>query len=703
MLESLEGRMLLGGDPFPDLGLLEHPDNPVVRMQTDRGPIFIELLQHEVPETVKRFLWRIHEFTNNQSFFHHLEPGVRLDGATWVMSDEVSAQTLVPNGRRITEYPEVFRANTARTIAAKSIFTGNANQPSVESLVFNLADNTAVHPSNDFKVFARVLDDASWAIIEDIATLPVRSFTGAANIAAFDGALLTDVPVDEAYTSGDPVSSDIVVRSSDFALIRQSGAPDYYRHTVYSAEGFTGATINEFVPMVNPNNVDVHYEIRVRYEQGDGFYGYLRDDLVTRGVIAANSRGGVTISTRNNWGAAEVIAGRGYAIEVVSTLPIGANFSHYDYGIATGESFVGTLDTTWFIGDVEKAEGIHDFLLWYNASPESATVTLTFTPDSGVPLAPITFSTEAFRRGGVNIGQHADIPAGLYSVTIQSTTPLIASVSHYEDDELFEDREGWGAVGQSGAPSTVGIVPIAYERGGEIRADGDDVGFVFFNPGATSAEVSIEFYEPGSTTPLLTNSAVATVAPGGRQRLLINSDNLPDVPTLIAVIRSTEAVFSSQWYKRIEDSYAAGVAVTAGTTFHFAEGFIDPSRTGANALQESLTIFNPMGTAFGVADQAAALTITFRFIDGTSISIERSVGGGTGLNLQLSLLPELIEEANEREHYFYSMEVSSDVPIIAQFMHTDAMLGLSIGAGGGFSSYGTTTGSLTRIEDLGDV
>src|SRR5688572_16279054 len=94
MMESLEGRLLLGGDPFPDLGLLEHPDNPVVRMQTDRGPIFIEVLANEVPQTAERFLWRIDQFAINQSFFHHLEPGVRLDGGTWYMLDEVGPETL---------------------------------------------------------------------------------------------------------------------------------------------------------------------------------------------------------------------------------------------------------------------------------------------------------------------------------------------------------------------------------------------------------------------------------------------------------------------------------------------------------------------------------------------------------------------------------------------------------------------------------
>jgi hypothetical protein len=41
--------------------------------------------------------------------------------------------------------------------------------------------------------------------------------------------------------------------------------------------------------------------------------------------------------------------------------------------------------------------------------------------------------------------------------------------------------------------------------------------------------------------------------------------------------------------------------------------------------------------------------------------------------------------------------------VVAQFLHTDTSLGTQFGAGGGFSSFGTAFGPLTRLDDLGDV
>lgn len=697
-MEALEGRVLLGGDPFPSLSLLEHPDNPVVRMSTERGDIFIELLANEAPNTVANFL----EFLDNpnvgQTFFHELIPGVSLQGGTWFFledenNDYTSTDSLNAAIPMIHDMNEAGRANTERTIAA--YFFPDPNFPVQYSapMVFNLADNSSVHPTSQYVVFARVLDDNSWDVVQDIASLPTGNFGTAPNVYPGIQVYLPNVPLDEAYTSGDPANPGVVVQVPDMTLVRQSGAPDYYRYATYSAEGFTGATISEFIPIVNPNNDEVYYEVRVRYERGVG-QDTTRDDLVFRGSIAANSRGGVTISTPDTWDAALALANRPYAIEVVSTLIVSANLSHYDFGIATGESFVSIFDTDWFFGDVQKNSGFtNDFILWYNNNPVSADVTLTFIRGSDNFSTTITFRTEAFRRGGMNIDTTGVLTEGVYSVIVESTVPILASFTHYDDAEEIPVRDGYASIGQQGEASHVGVIPIAAHAGSDPVTS--DFNFAAYNPNGAAADITIDFFVPGATLPMFTSTL--TVAAGETGRL---TRQLLSEETFIAVYRSTLAVHSSYSFIRNEDSYSTPVGTHAGADFHFAEGFTDPARTSSHELEETLTIFNPFGTVFDLATEDASITLTFRYADGHTFSINRTVEGGTGLNINISELQEVIDQAVLNNRYFYSIEVSSDLPVIAQLMHTDISLGLISHAGGGFSSLGASLGTLDRLEDV---
>jgi len=705
LMELLETRRLLGGDPFPSLSLLEHPDNPVVRMTTERGDIFIELLANEAPQTVELFLRQVSEFALNQTFFNRLTPGVALEGAMWSLLPDLNQDgtygldDLFRNGGHVDVLGETNRANTERTIAATQRPDGFMGFLEPAVLVINLGDNTVTHPSEQYVVFARILDDNSWDVVQDIAALPLADFTGADNIemaAGFVAAQLNSVPVDAAYTNGDPVSPEIVVQAMDLSLIRQFGAPDHYRHTIYTAEGFTGSTISEFIPIANPNDAEVHYEVRVRYERNSEEFGYIRDDLVIRSTIAANSRGGVTVSTSETWQTAPVASNRPYSVEIISTLPLAANSSRYDFGVATGEAFTSTLDTTWFIGDVEKAMG-NDFLLVYNPNPIATQVTLTFTNEANETLDPITLTLEAFRRGGLNIRDRVELANGRYSVIVQATQSVLAQISHFGLTALAPPIDGFAAIGESGAPSTVGVVPIGFEGGTPFDPFST---MTFFNPSKGEAVVSLDIYVSGSSAPVQSIANVATLASGERARVRLETlIQVADEGPLTIVYRSTVPVFSAASFVRNEDSYSAPVGIVASTGVHFAEGFTEPARTG-DALEEMLNIFNPYGEAFGVTDQAADVTLTFRYADGFTFSIDRSVAGGSMLTIDVSRLAEIIEQAETNDRFYYSIEVMSSVPILAQMRHTDRTLNLPGNLGGGFTTLGMAFGTLVRVDEL---
>ncbi|HYE02108.1 MAG TPA: hypothetical protein VD963_02615, partial [Phycisphaerales bacterium] len=96
-------------------------------------------------------------------------------------------------------------------------------------------------------------------------------------------------------------------------------------HFLYYPEGFSSSSIDEFVPLVNPNGVDVSFTVIARYEVG------VRDQVIATGSVPANSRGGITISSRS--GSALVRRDEPYALEIRSDGQLGATLSHYDFGV----------------------------------------------------------------------------------------------------------------------------------------------------------------------------------------------------------------------------------------------------------------------------------------------------------------------------------------------------------------------------------
>src|SRR5206468_142458 len=78
-----------------------------------------------------------------------------------------------------------------------------------------------------------------------------------------------------------------------------------------------------------------------------------------------------------------------------------------------------------------------------------------------------------------------------------------------------------------------------------------------------------------------------------------------------------------------QDLFSTQVASTAALEVHFAEGFLDPSRTGLAAVNEAYSLFNPNWTHFGAVERDAEVTLTFRFGDGGILEFHQVVAPGT--------------------------------------------------------------------------
>src|SRR5690606_15989045 len=219
----------------------------------------------------------------------------------------------------------------------------------------------------------------------------------------------------------------------------------------YYPEGFAGSTINEFLPLANPNDEAVSYQVIARFEVGQ------RDMVIATGVMAAHARDGITISRFQNPELNLVPQGVPYALEVHATAPVSANLSHYDFGTATGETFTKEASTLWALADGVKGADKFDFLVWQNVTGEDADVTVTFYAEDGT-VSSMVMKTEAYRRNGLAIANTDIVPEGRFSVRLESTQPIVAALTHYSP---AGEAYGFTTLGATGPGSTAGIAPMA--------------------------------------------------------------------------------------------------------------------------------------------------------------------------------------------------------------------------------------------------
>lgn len=708
-LEQLEQRQVFSPTPFPDLAMLEDRSNPVLRLNTTYGDIDIELFNHQAPSLVSAFLAGLNRgVTCDQTYFHRLLPGISLQGGLFGSFPGHPEFGAIPVCEPI-ENPSplgIERANTQRTIATGMLL--DTGPVGTSPFIINLTDNSSRYDADQIVVFARVIDDRSWDVVQTIASLSVADLTSDTPFTGFFAGSWHNVPITRPFDPGsegepgDSVTPGLIPQIRDLSIIRPIGAPDYYQYTVFEPEGYLNLNIREYVPIENPHDVPVYYELTAHYEN-DGSGSLQRDDVVGVGVIAPHSRGGVRLITGED-GANLDLHDRPFALRLRSTMPLAATLSHYDFGATLSQAFTDTTANTWYFPNARKFTGVADFLVWFNPGCDDTTVTVTLTNEAGDVLTPIVFSSAQLRRGGLNFGQNGLIPEGNYSIRVDADQPIIVSRSHYvRQGGAMAVPTGYSELGSHGAASAIGVLPFAADPGTSPPAPNNDtLAFFAVNPGMQVAHVSLELYRPGATTPDVTLPDAIIIGAGRSASVgYILPTGVTDQFTL--VYRSDVPIYGSFEVRRSEGGYGGAVPVVAGTDFHFADGFTDPSRTHSNVLEELVHLFNPHAGGLGATEHDAAVMLTFRFTDGFTFTLSRAVAAGTMQRIDLTALPELMQQASMNGRYFYSIEISSDVPILAQMLHADVTLGGSgmRRMGGGFITDGSYFGPRVRLDMLG--
>ncbi|MDX2147224.1 MAG: S8 family serine peptidase [Planctomycetota bacterium] len=463
---------------------------------------------------------------------------------------------------------------------------------------------------------------------------------------------------------------------------------------VFYPEGWSNErTIDEFIPLVNPNDQPVSYLVIAHYERrASGDAGSPLSVVVAEGTIPANSRGGVSITTRGGIGRSLVRLERGYAIEVQSTLPVGAVLAHYDNfnpnqqaaGVATGEALTSVTANSWFFTSVIKQPGQNfEFLLFFNPSDSSASVTVSFVRD-GAETASVTFPVYANNRWGLAINDLPALANGTYGVIVTSTQAILAAHSAYTTDGQGDST--LGLPGEGNSPGTQGRFPFI-DRSAALSAE-----LLFLNTGTQPAVVRMSAQAQDGAT-ALENTLV--IQPNIPTRFSLDwTTALGQVPITISYT-SNQPVAASVFQNSAQrgDSIFYPSAVVGATTWAIADAYLLRSQVGVNYFQ-FLTVANP-------SDTVANVTIDYLLYDfrsswsnnGQSFRVSRQVQvPARGLvSIPLHAADSVPVTFDNRPEVHFSLVARGDRPIVTTYTHWD------LTQGGGWDSWATPVGPLVRV------
>jgi len=439
-------------------------------------------------------------------------------------------------------------------------------------------------------------------------------------------------------------------------------------------EGFANAKTSTFVPVANPNDRPTRVVVIARYETG------ARDEILGDFEIEANARGGLTITRPNLFASGESLVRptTPFSVEVRSEVPVAASFSHFDEFLIVGgqagigESFINRADTRWTFGEVQKDDGIRDFLLLQNTTDEQVKITFTFFSETGETFQ-TTLDVEAQRRSGLDVenvvldnGQ--SLPEGVYGVEMDAEGEIVASLSHFNTTTS-------GAFAAAGVPGPGSLRGISPEGQIGLRAEEERLGVL--NTNSTPADVVLSFIFANGTT---FRSEIEVPA---ESRAGIRVEELPNFPVgqpYSVSFESDVPVSMTIPTTALGDEFASSFSDEAFTLWSFGEGFRPANGT---SVEEYLRLFNP-------SSQDTLVEITLEFDKGLGQeTFRRTVPAGRVQ--EFDLFDFVTGEERRSQRVFFSITVKSAEPIVAYMGHFDQFFP------GGFGTLGTPLGTPTPI------
>ncbi|MFN0132363.1 MAG: hypothetical protein ACKVW3_07530 [Phycisphaerales bacterium] len=454
--------------------------------------------------------------------------------------------------------------------------------------------------------------------------------------------------------------------------VRIDTAPETF--FLYYPEGFSSARVREYVSIGNANNHEVNYTIRLRYEGNDP-----ETVIVNNGTIAANSRGGITISNGPSGALPGVLLNRPYAIVVESDGFLAANISHYDFGNTLGEAFTGEPSTQWSFARGTKFPGsIQDFLVYYNPNPSAAVVTLTAYYPNGQSVA-FSQTVQGNRRLGWNFNDTPMLQNGEFSFVVTSAPAnpadehigIVAALSHYD----LDTASGYAVLGDADGGATSGVIP------GIQNQLGATTNITFFNNSNTATTIGLVGKYVSSGLPDL----VRPISIGAFERLTFTPAELGLVADQAVGLRydaSTKITVLAETVQ-FNDSDATQGANRAGTSWFVGDAFINRNKAGTLYF-ETAFFYNPTTDPLNI-------TLDFIYRQGTVTSHTFTVGAKDFQLINLHQLPAVL---NSYVFNYFAVQATASAPFVMSMNHYDLVLQ------GGWSTKGAPLGLTEPITNI---
>lgn len=568
-----------------------------------------------------------------------------------------------------TFFPKV---NVERTIAMAKL--GSNPDSATNQWFINLDDNSENldNQNGGFTVFARVITDASWTVVTNIAALAVDNFVDINN--PISGAL-TEVPVQSGHTTGGDLDEDFVVDFINVEVIKRQGSMDFFTESFVIPEGYvdTGAAITETLKIANASGMDASFQIIFHYEKGE------RDQVVLSSSIASLRHLDVPLTGTGSL-ITEPRFDTPFSIEIQSTTPLTATLRHSDFGGTVEESFVSPtlLTDTWGANSLmswgfadpgvtgrspsDPGATFRPFLLWHNTSNATANITATFFLQGGGTWE-IQKQVGAYRRGGLEIFNLQGVTNDVAGISVQSDQGIVAILTAYES---FQSADGgYSMLGIPGGGASIGYVA------GVTRGDADESHVAFLNTdNGVSAIVTLE---AAGSSGVFSTVANIVVPPSSRSLFNLNSLSTTVLPddefvTLRYRVINSLPVAGSFVNSANGDLLASPFESVLSTSFAFADVRFNESATGQS---DTLSIYN-------IGTEDALVRIFIMFDDDSQLLPEDtfSVAANGRLDIDASMFPDTIRAKMNMESSF-SLIISGvgmmdEVPFVAQYTHFDA-------------------------------
>jgi len=494
----------------------------------------------------------------------------------------------------------------------------------------------------------------------------------------------------EGHLTANPAAPATEALQTESTEVIQSAPTLPYRQ--FYPEGFFGSSVYTFLPLSNSNNQATRVVVIARFEEGyTDSNGVLvaRDQVLGDLVLPANSRDGLTLVTpelfqTNSTLLRPRVQGVPYSIEVRSERPVAATFSHYDLNLvagtptAVGESFTTRISNTWTFSNLQKGEGLNDFITLYNPNEEIIKVTATFLSSNGTPAATITRDLGGLRRSGIAfldfVGADPailNLPAGSYGVLLTAPLSFVASITHYDSNQ----RSAEGSVANVGAGSVTGAIPE-----GQLGLNGSEERITVLNAQTTAATVVFSFIDSAGST---YRTSLTVPARQQRQILVSELDDFPVGQPYGLVYESNVPVSVSASNTVFGEAGATATADRGYTLWGFGEGFRPGDGENHPGVTDYLRLYNAASTdvvvEISIAYFGASEPETFRRVlpdrRVTEFNVDQFVGGSRRASFQ-----------------YYGLSVKSPSPIVAFMGHYDRAFP------GAFGTLGTPLGLSSTVS-----